>query len=91
MQRNKAVCLAILEVLENCGDNALPQSTLLDHVCDRLKPKPRTMEFNSALDELSGKDDSDLEAINKLPTGKFGDDEARWFITEQGRVMLRTK
>lgn len=91
MNRHKAVCLAILEVLEKCGGNALPQSTLHDHVGDRLKPKPRTMEFNAALDELSGKDDSPLEAIEKLPPGQMGDDEARWFITESGRVMLRQK
>lgn len=91
MNRHKAICLIILEVLENCGSNALPQSTLHDHVNDRIKPKVRTMELQAALDDLSGAGDSDKEAIEKLPPGDFGDDEARWFITEQGKVMLRVK
>lgn len=91
MNRHKAICLAILEVLENCGANALPQSTLHDHINDRLKPKVRTMELQSALDDLTGQGDSDKDAIDKLPPGQFGDDEARWFITESGKVILRTK
>ena len=91
MNRHKAICLIILKVLENCGTNALPQSVLHDHCNDQLKPKIRTLELQAALDDLSGAGDSDKEAIDKLPAGQFGDDEARWFITEQGKVILRTK
>ncbi|MFZ2279295.1 MAG: hypothetical protein WAW39_15995 [Prosthecobacter sp.] len=91
MNRHKAICLAILEVLENCGENALPQSTLHDHINDRIAQKARTMELQAALDDLSGQGDSVMDAIDKLPPGNFGDDEARWFITKQGRVLLRQK
>lgn len=82
MTRNTEICHTILNVLNDCGSHALPESTLKSHLDLRIRPKTTAEEFGKVRDWLK-----DRGCIKPLPD-QFGGDEQRWLITESGQVML---